>query len=89
MKDIILHSRHGDIITKLCHVNDSVYRVHTNSMYTRIGYGVDDSVEFIDFEGGPFISIGSNIEGNIVKNITKGNNFLIEFENGSISGKND
>ena len=89
MREIILKSRHGDIVTKLCSISNSVYEVHTNSMYTRIGYGVDDSVEFIDFEGGPFIGIGSNIEGNIVKNITKDNNFLIEFENGSISGKND
>ena len=89
MREIILKSRHRDIATKLCQISDSVYEVHTNSMYTRIGYGADDNIEYIDFEGGPFIGIGSNIEGNIVKNITKDNNFLIEFENGSISGKND
>lgn len=90
MKDIILHSRHGNIITKLRYVNDSVYRVYTNSRYTRIGYNVDNTINFIDFEGGPFIAVGSNIEGKIIKNIDKVNNkYLIEFENGSISGKND
>ena len=67
-----------------------MYRVHTNSMYIRIGYNEDNTINFIDFEGGPFIAIGSNIEGKIVKNIDKvNNNYLIEFENGSISGKND
>ncbi|MGM9531193.1 hypothetical protein [Intestinibacter sp.] len=89
MKEIIVKSRYRDVVIKLCPISDSVYEVHTNSMYTRIGYRNDNSIEFIDFEGGPFISIGSNIEGNIVKNITKGDNYLIEFENGSISGKND
>lgn len=58
------------------------YILHTQYAF-RIGFKEDapDEYTFIDPSGGPFISIGSTVEGNTVKSIVKEDvGFVIEFE---------
>lgn len=78
--EIQLNSR-GNIDNRLIQLTGESlkYRLSTEFNY-RMGYvdGNPDEYTFIDPAGGPFISIGSEIEGHVVKAIHKGG--IIEFE---------
>lgn len=78
--EIQLNSR-GNIDNRLIQLTGESlkYRLSTEFNY-RVGYvdGNPDEYTFIDPAGGPFISIGSEIGGHVVKAIHKGG--IIEFE---------
>lgn len=78
--EIQLHSR-GGLDNRLIQVEGEPlkFKLKTNLNY-RVGFK-DDNIEectFIDPAGGPFITVGSEIEGHKVKAIHKDG--IIEFE---------
>lgn len=79
-KEIQLNSR-DNIDNRLIQLMGETlkYRLSTEFNY-RVGHidGNTEEYTFIDPAGGPFISVGSKIEGHIVKAIYKGG--IIEFE---------
>lgn len=82
MKEIKLKSRYNRN-NKLIQVSDKEYKLEVEFPYIR--YGIIEENEskysFIDPEGGPSIELGSEIEGNIVKEIKRINNdIIIKFE---------
>lgn len=79
MKTIKLESRYKDINTVLEFIEDNKGLINTNSSYIRCGTNPEgDSVTFIDFEGGPCLSVGNSIEDKKIKTIKSA--WLIEFE---------
>lgn len=79
MKKIKLNSRDGTNSTLIQTKEPLKYKLETEYCY-RIGFKGDSMKEcsFIDPSGGPFITIGSIIEGHKVKTIYE--NGVIEFE---------
>lgn len=78
-KEIKLQSR-GGVDNKLIHIEDNKYQLQTPYNY-RIGFEQDPEKDiiFIDPAGGPFMQVGTEIDGRIIKMIyPKG---IIEFEN--------
>lgn len=80
--EIQLNSRYGED-NRLVRVGDEdslKYRLKPSTDTYRVGIieGNPDEYSFIDPSGGPFITIGSEIEGHKVKAIHKGG--IIEFE---------
>lgn len=86
---IELPSRYRDVHTVIEQTdNPSIFNVKTDSNYVRIIYDGEKDVEdvkikHIDFEGGPFISLGNTIlyKGHTLKEIvseTKGYKFIFE-----------
>ncbi len=79
-KEIQLHSR-GGIDNKLVQIEGEPLKFKLEAAYGyRVGFKTDDEDDctFIDPAGGPFITVGTNIEGYIVKTIFKDG--TIEFE---------
>lgn len=77
--EIQLYSR-GNIDNRLVRVggeDSTKYELKTSLNY-RVGFTEDNEYTFIDPAGGPFIAVGSEIEGHKVKAIHKG--AIIEFE---------
>lgn len=86
MTEIInLPARYG-YVHQLIKIDDKKYQLEfdkkSTGTYRRIGFeGQSPMAAFvyaIDPEGGPFLAVGTNIEGNIIKSITSGG--IIEFE---------
>lgn len=79
--EIKLNSRDGDS-NKLVRIGeeDSLKYKLESKFYYRAGIIEDnpDEYSFIDPSGGPFITVGSKIDGHVVKAIYKGG--IIEFE---------
>lgn len=77
--EIQLHSR-GGIDNRLVRVggeDSTTYELKTPFNY-RVGFTDDGSYTFIDPSGGPFMAVGSEIEGHKIKAIHEG--AIIEFE---------
>lgn len=76
--EIQLHSR-GNIDNRLVQVEGNKYRLETSFNY-RTGYKdyPEGEITFIDPAGGPFMTVGSVIEGHKIKALHKGS--IIEFE---------
>lgn len=74
---IHLHSRYSNVTTILEQTNDpNVFNVNTNSSYIRQIFDSEKDVEdrkiaHIDFEGGPFVSIGNKdiYKGHVLKDM--------------------
>lgn len=77
MKEIKLQSR-DNIDNRLIHIEGNKYQLKTPYNY-RVGFNKDfDDITFIDPAGGPFITIGTEIEGMKVKGLySKG---IVEFK---------
>lgn len=81
---IRLNSRYGDknYLNRIGGEDSKRYFLQSEYNY-RVGLVEDNPNEysFVDPSGGPFISKGSNIDGNIVKSISRGDEgVVIEFE---------
>lgn len=80
--EIQLSSRYGEnnILVRIGDENSLKYQLKTSIDTYRIGIIEDnpDEYSFIDPSGGPFITVGSEIEGHVVKAIHKGG--IVEFE---------
>lgn len=76
--EIQLQSR-GNIDNRLVHVEGNKYKLKTDFNY-RTGFdpGDIDIPTFIDPAGGPFMAVGSEIDGRIIKALHNGG--IIEFE---------
>ena len=78
--EIKLNSRYG-IDNRLIQIDGKLNRYRLSTKYNyRVGFE-DDNIEkctFIDPDGGPFITVGSEIEGHRVRAIY--DNGIIEFE---------
>lgn len=68
MENIRLHSRYGNEYS-LKHIGESQYAFEGNSEYMRVGQNEDGTINFIDPEGGPFMSIGGLIEDKTIRSI--------------------
>lgn len=80
LKELQLNSRYG-VNNRLIQVESDPLKYKLNSEYNyRVGFNPEspDKLTFIDPEGGPFITVGSKIEGHKVKAIYNGG--IIEFE---------
>lgn len=80
--EIKLYNRYGED-TKLVRIGDEdslKFELKTECEHWRVGLIEDnpDEYSFIDPSGGPFITVGGEIEGHTVKSIHKGG--IIEFE---------
>lgn len=77
-KEIKLQSR-GNLNNKLVHIEGNKYQLETQFSY-RTGYKDDPEgeVTFIDPSGGPFMTVGTEIEGRKIKALHKG--AIVEFE---------
>jgi hypothetical protein len=79
--EILLNSRYGEDNRLIREGSEGSlrYKLQTRFNY-RAGIIEDnpDEYSFIDPSGGPYITIGSEIDGHIVKSIHKGG--IIEFE---------
>lgn len=59
-KSTVIHSRNGDKRT-LLKVSDDQYTLSGRSLYHRLGWDKDGTIQFMDFEGGPFVTLGSSV----------------------------
>ena len=75
---IKLESRYKDVDSKLIQVENNKYLLETNSECIRISRDAYLSINSIDPEGGPIISVGDTIQGKKIKNIKE--QIVIEFE---------
>ena len=85
MEKIDLSSRYNDVLTELEFISNNRGIITTNGEFIRTilknksGQTTpDDTVQAIDYEGGPIISVGNILAGHKVKRIR--NVQLIEFE---------
>ena len=85
MEKIKLQSRYKDVLTELEFISNNRGIITTNGEFIRTilkneseQATPDDTIQAIDYEGGPMISVGSILEGHKVKRIR--NVQLIEFE---------
>lgn len=85
MEKIKLQSRYNDVLTELEFISNNRGIITTNGEFIRTilkneseQTTPDDTIQAIDYEGGPMISVGSILEGHKVKRIR--NVQLIEFE---------
>lgn len=75
---IKLESRYKDVDSKLIQVENNKYLLETNSECIRISRDAYLTINSIDPEGGPMISIGDTIQGKKIKSIKS--QYVIEFE---------
>lgn len=76
MEDIILNARYG-LKHKLRHLNDNLWVIdfdpNSSGTYRIIGFKgeskVGSNVSALDPEGGPYLSVNSEIDGYIIKSI--------------------
>ena len=85
MEKIDLSSRYNDVLTELEFISNNRGIVTTNGEFIRTilkskneQTTPDDTIQAIDYEGGPMISVGNILAGHKVKRIR--NIQLIEFE---------
>ena len=85
MEKIDLSSRYSDVLTELEFVSNNRGIITTNGEFIRTilknkseQTTPDDTIQAIDYEGGPTISVGNILAGHKVKRIR--NVQLIEFE---------
>ena len=85
MEKIDLSSRYNDVLTELEFISKNRGIITTNGEFIRTilknkseQATPDDTIQGIDYEGGPMISVGNILEGHKVKRIR--NVQLIEFE---------
>ena len=76
-------SRYKDVNTVMWPVNDKQCCVITNAEFLRMGFSEDTDaykkeIKWIDFEGGPLIHVGDEIQGRKLKKIKSV--YLFEFE---------
>ena len=75
---IKLESRYKEVDSKLIQVENNKYLLETNSECIRISRDAYLTINSIDLEGGPMISIGDTIQGKKIKSIKS--QYVIEFE---------
>ena len=75
---IKLESRYKDVDSNLIQIKDNKYLLETNSEHIRISRDAYLTINSIDPEGGPMISVGDTIQGKKIKNIKE--QIVIEFE---------
>lgn len=85
MEKIDLSSRYNDVLTELEFISNNRGIITTNGEFIRTilknkneQTTPDDTIQAIDYEGGPIISVGNILAGHKVKRIR--NVQLIEFE---------
>ena len=85
MEKIDLSSRYNDVLTELEFISNNRGIITTNGEFIRTilknkseQTSPDDTIQAIDYEGGPMISVGNILVGHKVKRIR--NVQLIEFE---------
>ena len=85
MEKIDLSSRYNDVLTELEFISKNRGIITTNGEFIRTilkskseQSTPDDTIQAIDYEGGPMISVGNILAGHKVKRIR--NVQLIEFE---------
>lgn len=85
MEKIDLSSRYNDVLTELEFISNNRGIITTNGEFIRTilknkseQNTPDDTIQAIDYEGGPIISVGNILAGHKVKRIR--NVQLIEFE---------
>ena len=85
MEKIDLSSRYNDVLTELEFISNNRGIITTNGEFIRTilknkseQTTPDDTIQTIDYEGGPMISVGNILAGHKVKRIR--NVQLIEFE---------
>lgn len=85
MEKIDLSSRYNDVLTELEFISNDRGIITTNGEFIRTilknkseQTTPDDTIQAIDYEGGPIISVGNILAGHKVKRIR--NVQLIEFE---------
>lgn len=84
-KTILLKSRYGEThrLERIGEKDSHLFLFVPADRYYRIGIDshINNSIEFVDPSGGPFIYVGGEVEGNIVKYISKKEQgIVIEFE---------
>lgn len=79
--EIKLKSRYAHSDNRLVHIKDNIWKLETPYNYRLIMYSGQNHIHAIDPEGGPMISVGSEIEGHKVKSISKTG--IIKFEDES------
>ena len=75
---IKLESRYKDVDSKLVQVENNKYLLETNSECIRISRDAYLTINSIDLEGGPIISVDDTIQGKKIKNIKE--QIVMEFE---------
>ena len=85
MEKIDLSSRYNDVLTELEFISKNRGIITTNGEFIRTilkskseQTTPDDTIQAIDYEGGPMISVGNILAGHKVKRIR--NVQLVEFE---------
>lgn len=85
MEKIDLSSKYNDVLTELEFISNNRGIITTNGEFIRTILNnkseqttPDDTIQAIDYEGGPIISVGNILAGHKVKRIR--NVQLIEFE---------
>ena len=76
--EIKLKSRYAHSDNRLVHIEGNKWKLKTDYNYRLIMYRDGSHIHAIDPEGGPMISVGTEIEGHIVKSISQDG--IIEFE---------
>lgn len=75
---IKLESRYKEINSELIQIGNKKYLLKTNSEYVTVSRNKNKTIDSIDLEGGPTISVGDTIQGKKVKSIKY--QYIIEFE---------
>ena len=64
MRDIKLDSRYKDVVTLYKSIDDDYGVLISNGNYVRVILNEDEtSIQAVDFEGGPMISVGDSMIG--------------------------
>ena len=67
---IKLHSRYSDVITTFTPIDENSGVLLSNGAYVRTGINdKEDALSFVDFEGGPMLSVGDSFNNKKIKSI--------------------
>lgn len=79
-KNVINLPNRDGLVTQFIQVKDNIYKLEQEDFYPYRVIGTIDDIKAIDPSGGPFISPGYEIDGYVVKEITRqgGIVFIIE-----------
>lgn len=78
-----MHNRYGNYY-EFKKLTENTYTIVGDLKYWRCGFNNDNSIDFVDPSGGPFIDVGSTIEGKVITKITEQNgSFIFTVENKS------
>lgn len=74
----VLNNRYGDLI-QLIKQDENIYLLDGDLSYMRVGYNDDETINFVDPSGGPFMRVGAKWDDFIIESIDSITNVGVLF----------